>query len=401
MIKGTVKFFSKLTKNVKLNQYLFLGFLVLATYAFAVGGKKALTKKAHVSSQKDQVAEKIKIGSDFLDGQKLLEQHYEDRLKEEQQARIKMQQDLLAQIKKMQESLVIEFKRELHEIEQKREIDQNELMLSLKNHDPEEPTTRQTQEIEDFLLKPLVLTGNDPKNISSSDKKGSILDHGPKDIGRYIPSSTYVKGRLLSGISVSTGVGTQSDPIPVLIRLTEDANLPQGFGSKLKDCRVIASCYGDLSSERAIIRLESMTCIDSDTETAIETKIAGFVAGRDGKNGIRGKVISVDSKYIKNAAFGGVLSGLSKVTKTENPFAYNPSVGIVQGKENSLGKFKEGALDGVGSAADKLANYYIKKAESISPVIEILAGSLVDLIFTEGVYFGGQNVKQQIEVSRK
>lgn len=389
MINQIVKFFSKLTKSIRLNQYLFLLFLVLATYAFAVGGKSALNKKkSQVNSQKDQISEKIKIASDFLDGQKLLEQHYEDRLKEEQQARTKMQHDLLAEIKKLKEGLVIEFKRELHQIEKKREIDQNELMLSLKNQEPEN-STKQPQEIEDFLLKPLTVVGNDSKN------------NGPKDIGRYIPASTYIKGRLLSGVSVSTGVGVQGDPVPLLIRLTEDANLPQGFGSKLKDCRVIASCYGDLSSERATIRLESMTCIDQDTETAIETKIAGFVVGMDGKNGIRGKVVSVDAKYLKNAAIGGVLSGLSKVAKTENPFVYNPSVGLIQGKEKSIDKFKEGSLDGIGSATDKLANYYIKKAESISPVIEVPAGSLIDIVLTEGVYFGGENVKQQIEVSRR
>ena len=43
------------------------------------------------------------------------------------------------------------------------------------------------------------------------------------------------------------------------------------------------------------------------------------------------------------------------------------------------------SMAGVGSAMNRLANYYISLAEKVFPVIEIDAGRMVDVVLTRGV----------------
>jgi conjugal transfer pilus assembly protein TraB len=92
----------------------------------------------------------------------------------------------------------------------------------------------------------------------------------------YVPSGTFVRALLLGGIDAPTGGQAQEDPYPVLLEVTDFAKLPNSFEYDFRRCRVIGSGYGDISSERAIIRLEKMSCVTED-ELVFETRIKGFV----------------------------------------------------------------------------------------------------------------------------
>jgi hypothetical protein len=48
----------------------------------------------------------------------------------------------------------------------------------------------------------------------------------PRDSKLYIPETSYVEGTLIGGISVSTSVGSSSEPVPVVIRVTGKGSLP-------------------------------------------------------------------------------------------------------------------------------------------------------------------------------
>ena len=43
---------------------------------------------------------------------------------------------------------------------------------------------------------------------------------------------------------------------------------------------------------------------------------------------------------------------------------------------------------GISTAGEKLADYYIKQASSLFPVIEVDSGRVVDVVFTQGVDLG-------------
>jgi conjugal transfer pilus assembly protein TraB len=130
--------------------------------------------------------------------------------------------------------------------------------------------------------------------------RGEVFDR-PKSSRSFIPETAYVKGVLLGGIAVSTSIGSSGEPVPVIIRITERGNLPKNFNIDLTQCQIMGSSYGDLSSERAVVRAEVLSCKDSAKELIYTTKIAGLIYGDDGMNGIKGRVVQTSGKHLKNA----------------------------------------------------------------------------------------------------
>ena len=93
-----------------------------------------------------------------------------------------------------------------------------------------------------------------------------------------IPAGSFAKAVILSGVDASTALTASVDPRPMLIRLVDHGTLPRRFRSDLQDCHIVASGYGDLSSERVFARLEKLTCIERVSGEIIETEVAGYRA---------------------------------------------------------------------------------------------------------------------------
>lgn len=230
-----------------------------------------------------------------------------------------------------------------------------------------------------------------------------------KTVDTTIPAGAFAQTILLSGLDASSAMNASSDPRPMLLRLIDHGTLPRRFQSDLKDCHCTASAYGDLSSERVYARLEKLTCIERSTGDIIETQVAGYIAGADGKAGIRGVVASKDGEFLSRSLIGGVFAGLSNVANPQsrqgqaNPFfGANgmPGAGS-QGAPLSVGgMFASGMATGATTALDRLSQYYIDRAEQLQPVIQIAAGQVVDIVFTEGTSIGSQNIKSDIEKTR-
>ena len=62
---------------------------------------------------------------------------------------------------------------------------------------------------------------------------------------------------------------------------------------------------------------------------------------------------------------------------------------------------QDGAFAGARNAAEKIADYYIKQAESMSPVLLVSGGTKVDIVFTKGVYLSALDVQEKLEQSRQ
>lgn len=168
---------------------------------------------------------------------------------------------------------------------------------------------------------------------------------GPESTWNYIPSTSYVSGKLLGGIAVSTSVTSSSAPIPVIIRLDNRGNLPKAFAVDIKQCRLLASCYGDISSERAIIRAEELVCEDRENALVTTTAVAGVIYGDDGMNGIRGNVVSVSEKHLKSAFTSGVLSGFGSTARGDGGLNIT-SLGALSTKKRSGRDMAEEGLMG-------------------------------------------------------
>ena len=240
-----------------------------------------------------------------------------------------------------------------------------------------------------------------PAELGITSVLENIETKAPVSSFNYIPATSYVSGYLLGGIAVSTSVNAASEPIPVVIKLTSRGNLPANFAVDIKQCRLLASCYGEISSERAIVRAEELVCEDKDTGLIISTKVAGVIYGDDGANGIHGTVVSMADKHLKNAFIGGVLSGLSTTAKGRGEFSITP-LGAVSAKKRGVKDMaEEGLMGGTSSAAEKLADYHIRLAENISPIIMVPGGTKVDVMFTRSVQIGSFDIEQAINLERE
>ena len=208
-----------------------------------------------------------------------------------------------------------------------------------------------------------------------------------RDTRRYIPSGAFARAVLLGGLDAPTGGQAQRNPQPVLLRLIDNAVLPNHFRSRIKECFVVGAGYGDISSERAYIRTESLSCVTRDG-TAIDMPIKGYVAAEDGKAGMRGRLVSKQGQLLANALIAGVASGIGHAfQQSSTTFSVSPL-----GSTSTLdpGKQLEAGLGaGVGKALDRLAQYYISLAEKVFPVIEIDAGRTVDVVITQGFSLQG------------
>jgi len=175
--------------------------------------------------------------------------------------------------------------------------------------------------------------------------------------------------------------GRRSDPLPVLLRVKHEALGPNFFTVDIRECFLIAAGHGDLSAERAYLRAETLSCVRRDGGV-IEAPIDAYAVGEDGKAGVGGRVVSKQVQVLARAlqagfleAFAGIfqkqpVATLSTNDRNKTPYQSNLSV-------DALGS---AALAGVGSALDRLAQFYIDMAEDMFPVIEISAGRPIDFV---------------------
>lgn len=201
--------------------------------------------------------------------------------------------------------------------------------------------------------------------------------------GVFIPAGSIFTGVLLAGVDAPTGRGSTGDPIPVLARVKEQAILPNRFQADVRECFIVASAIGDLSSERAQLRSEALSCVRHDGGV-IETRLAMYGVGEDGKAGVRGRLVSKQGQVISRALIAGFADGMARAFAPQRiPVISTSGQGGFQTIDGSEA-FQAGALGGMGSALERLSQFYIRMAESMFPVIEVDAGREVSFVVTQG-----------------
>ncbi|MBZ0096800.1 MAG: hypothetical protein K8H75_15705 [Sulfuricella sp.] len=224
-----------------------------------------------------------------------------------------------------------------------------------------------------------------PRNdTATGNKDGSGPDvKGGQTAETYIPAGAFMRGVLLSGLDAPTGGQAQQNPHPIVIEVLDMASLPNKFRADYKNCRVTANGVGDLSSERAYIRLDRLSCINEEGG-AIDVAVKGYIADSTGKAGVRGRLVSKQGQVLANALLSGVASGIGQAFTQGSMNTSVSPLGATQtvqaGKE-----MQAGIGQGVGNALSQLSRYYITLADKMFPIIEIDAGQPVDIVITRGV----------------
>jgi conjugal transfer pilus assembly protein TraB len=202
----------------------------------------------------------------------------------------------------------------------------------------------------------------------------------------YIPSGSFMRAALLGGLDAPTGGQAQNNPWPVLLRVQDNAFLPNRYRAKVKECFLLGSGYGDISSERAYLRLESLSCVLNNGEV-VDTNAKGYVVGEDGKAGMRGRLVSKQGQVLANALLTGVVAGIGQGIQQASTTYSTSALGTV-GTVDPGKQIQAGIGAGVGKALDRLSQYYITLAEKMFPIIEVDAGRVVDVVLTKGVTLG-------------
>lgn len=213
----------------------------------------------------------------------------------------------------------------------------------------------------------------------------------------YIPAGSFVRVALLGGLDAPTGGQAQTNPHPILMRTQDNAFLPNRYRFEIKECFILASSYGDISSERAFARLENLSCVRRDGR-AVDIAVKGYVVGEDGKAGLRGRLISKQGQVLANALLAGIGSGIGQAFQNSTTTQSISPLGTI-GTVNQGQQLQNGISSGIGKTLDRLSKYYIDLAEKLFPVIEIDAGRTVEVIFTKGFSFDDLNTKTQGDYS--
>jgi conjugal transfer pilus assembly protein TraB len=267
---------------------------------------------------------------------------------------------------------------------------QEEIQEPLQNPPPPQPAfiSPQTFPPSGSDMSSDMLTREKPfkkRGIKIAHKGGQLSGGSLKTAALYLPAGSYSKAVLVSGVAAATATNAQSNPQPIMLRLVDDGNLPRGFKSRVRDAVLLGACYGDISSERVLCRLETMSWVEKDG-TTVEKKVEGWVMGEDGRSGLRGEVVDRSSDVAREAFGAGLLSAVANFFKYEATSSVFPVSPFGQTNAmNSKQALQGAAASGAGSALDKLADFSIKRAEQMQPVIMVASGRIVDVVFKAGV----------------
>jgi len=345
-------------------------------------------------SKAEKVAEvetiKLELGEKSLDPEIMWRNHFEEKISNVEKTTDRSLEDSEQSLKDMQKIINEEVAKKIKSLEQQ----VNEATDKLNDA---RNKIQEQQELE-LLQK--------PTNEQSYDLDVGFQELGdeqfdtPRSIHDYIPAGSYITGYTISGIAASTALNAPNEnSIPVVIKITDSGNLKK-FNTDVKTCQIIGSSYGDLSSERVVVRAEQLICIDPKTDLVTTTHIVGNIHGSDGMNGIKGKVISTSKKHITNAMLGSLIGGLVGAAKGQDGLNIT-SLGAATKSKGFGDLLKDGGTSGASNAAERIASYYLKMAESMSPILVVPGGVKVNVIFMKGVYFGELGIRKKVEILRQ
>ncbi|WP_267523581.1 TraB/VirB10 family protein [Campylobacter sp. MG1] len=225
---------------------------------------------------------------------------------------------------------------------------------------------------------------DEEEDLKNSDKEAK----NDKKDNFIIPATSVLKAVLLSGFDAPTLAQAKTNPAPILLKVTDLSIGANQFSQDLRDCFILAEGYGDLSSERAYLRTTTLSCVNNDSKNIV-ADLSGFVSGEDGKNGLRGRVVTKQGALISRTIIAGFLSGIGEAFSNRGLVSTTTSDGnVISGFDGKLSDTEianQGLGKGISNAAEKLADFYLKMADQISPVIEISANREVDIILTKNL----------------
>lgn len=200
----------------------------------------------------------------------------------------------------------------------------------------------------------------------------------------YIPAGSILTGTLLSGMDAPTGNSGRAQPFPSLLKIDQEAILPNRGRFDVTGCFLLAGGYGDLASERAYLRSEILSCQLADGRV-IEATVDAYATGEDGKTGVRGRLVNRMGAVLANSLLAGFAGAAADIftPKSVPVISSDPSASFLNNAQGSQA-VASGLGGGASSTLDRLSEYYLSMAENTFPVVEVDAMRKVSFILVRG-----------------
>lgn len=253
------------------------------------------------------------------------------------------------------------------------------------------------QSQEDMLIQQDAYNKED---ILPQKPKGSIFIYKASErvLAEKRPRLTFGAGKicsgfLLNGTRSSTSADASSNPNLVMIQITDFGNFPKEFMEDIDEATAFGEAIADISAELVYIRVYMINITKNDgkeyTVDAGKGSNLGYaICKKTGIVGSSGKVTDNSISIMRKAFIANGLSAVAEFFKNRGMVAgttlQNGAVVTKIGAKDQV----EGAMaSGAAKSLEKLADFYIKKAESITPVIQIEAGHEVVVVFPQKLKF--------------
>ena len=313
-----------------------------------------------------------------------------------------------AKLEKRFEASNVAWQQKLDAINEEKTLEANKIndkLAELTTLLSKQQETLQRQELEESLRQSNLVVANEDDRLAVKSKSlgafSKEYSSKKKNTKNYVTSGSFARAVLLTGVVVGTGTNTQSNPEPVMMRLTDASIFSKGKRTEqIKEAILIGDCSGDLSSERAKCRLQTLS-LENFRGEIVERPIQGWIVGEDGRNGIKGTVVDKSSDMLRMAMLNGVLGGMSNFLQNQSTKGIFP-VSPISGQQNALSgmsQLKGGAASGASDAFSKMADFVMDRFNSMSPQIVISSGRLVDVVFQNGIDLNGETSLEQAENS--
>lgn len=245
-----------------------------------------------------------------------------------------------------------------------------------------------TAQVGNDLAAPTKAGGSKDPNadVTSTDAKPTAAQgngiHSSK--GAYLASGAILQGVLLTGMDAPTSNVAVKNPTPALVRVKQLSILPNFRKADIRECFILVSGHGVMSTERAMLRTENISCVRNDGKV-IDTPIEGFIAGDDGKAGIRGRLVSKQGSIIAKSMVSGFFGGMADALKPQS--VVNLNTGGVTNKATQpeiSDVFAAGTYNGTAGGLKSVSDFYLAMAKEMFPVVEIDAGRKVEIVLVKG-----------------
>ena len=254
------------------------------------------------------------------------------------------------------------------------------------------------QDIADATLQPLAQSIE--FEVARAQPKAILQEKALFRPDLTMPRGSGLGGILLTGIDAYVDTtGSRSKPnvtgssasanlfTPFVAKVKGAAIMPNNWqNSTLTDCFVMGSAMGNLSSERAYLRAEGISCIAESGEI-FEGVMDAVGFGEDGKAGIAGTVVSKQGSLLMKTFLASTVGGLANVF-TPQPLNTFNSVGSGNTKQQylwpDLAYTSQSAIaGGFSKSVEMLSQFYLDYVKQMLPVVEVIGGRRVTFILQD------------------